>query len=184
MFDYPTDWTVTEEKGDPSVTNAVHGTVANASGSRVLSYDVGVDGLGGTCIPEDAGTAKVIATYETAIKGDYLNAAAPDVQDSHVNAFQLVKKDVDGTYTSEMGLSSDKAVMSIHEVSACDVSVPAFVAKNIDIGNGQHGSNMFTTNTSDSGESTTYTTEADATATLNTSDGKAVFALLRSVRYQ
>lgn len=192
-FDVPTGWTVSqvereEDDTDPSNTDML--SVISPDSSMLLHLTTGIDGLGGTCDPNDT-PYTVVKSIPTALTGYETNEFF--METAHV--VQLVSNNINN-YVSSLYLSVTKSLENAGDsLNTCNLMfsnvIPGKYSHPFDDTSDQAGNGSFTFFASQSpygsglsGDDPEFSTKSEAAAIFDTDVYKQATNILSSVRYQ
>lgn len=193
-FDYPSNWSADLTELDVDNTSVAERVlVSDDSGKQWLKLETGMSGLGGACGgdgSEDGSYVKILQTHTTAITGSYLvgtyTGASSRESDTAYAVGSLSYNGTAKNWTVDMELNNAKVVENVGKISPCsDAFYYILKGKNAawSSSSKEPGAVVFKYNTGSS-KTETYATEADASAVLQSANGKKAYAILQSAHYE
>lgn len=176
-FDYPSGWSVKDTLPADTIFVTENYTVLDqtARPRLVLSVGSGV-GFGGACAPEADAFNDVVVSERTK-----LTTSIPDTANTPVYVVGYIAgdKDVSGNmvYSVKAELNASAGAAKTGKFDGCSVGVGMFDAKNTKESVITFGFDSAFTDTS-------FSSEQDAKAVLETSEAKQSFDILASTRYE
>lgn len=183
-FEYPQNWMIDDSHTVNSQEPGFKGDyvyVMPPNKELTLKFQSAIDGIGGTCDPDSAGTVKLLdPTPVASLSGyaDQYNVDEPVVV--------RVVGQTSGKYTATLFATTSKSSTQVGTVSACDIGFGEFIKGRYSVLSSNYaGAGLFVFTSERAADSqTTYASQAEAEAVFDTEIYKQAVGIIASLHYQ